>query len=730
MTGFEFLPRPYPYSREPFLVASGEKVGFEARFFSIPAFAAQVDKRLFTVSASHPVANVFKLYVNRSSNTTISLEPTISASGYERGTPHYADVILDIRDVLESAWAGHASDTDHSTGDFRVAHLDRQREPYDMQSSSRPDVIPGDYVHKESVTLTPSGNELGATYLRDIDIDEVQWQPFTRPKKLAAYSTAALTGMPFEPCFPMVVKSNGALPDFSALDTARFGDLGLGGSASGGILITGDALLAGSSYKLIDGSGATPVGEGAFNQMIPWALYPAQNKMSLYYETQVSGAVITASGRQAIYSTAMPSDTGVMLLNVSDTGTSGYLVQHWPGNYHAPSGIDHNGKAHNGVHVTDRLIYNITEGNPGNLIHGRSIINGKKVFGHFVGTETSSQAKNYGTAGGKYANGNTIFGFGGIPTPFVLGTPNTSIVEWFSTNKTFSPVSWTTFSTTVFEPRVGASPQYPNSTTFTLGDINASSARIATRKVYTQFGILDQVVVPDQDMAAGGVKVSEPITYESHIYRQGTDPVTGLFAWIELPPPESPIYVTHSATYFRDTYTVGNIFTLYFNIRPNYGFVHVNGNIFIQWSEVSGGTQIKPICNRFTPIGSLSTRLEPTQSYSQSTYVVGSFPTWQIRLVVTTNNQVTIPNTADITPANFSSPTFASDVPMTLSKVDRFGPAVWDPDAGVNYLYFSTIDVPSRVYFAKMNTSFVITQINQVEVTDAILGGRAAVISI
>jgi len=723
MTGFEYLPRPYPYGREPFLVASGEKVGFEARFFSVPAFAAQADKRLFTVSASHPVANVFRLYVNKTSNTTISLEPTISASGYERGTPHYADVILDIRDVLDSAWAGHALDSDHTAQDFKVYHLNRQREPYNMATSSRPDVIPGDYTHKESVTSTPSGTELGAVSLQDIDIDEIQWQPFTRPKNLAT-----ITGMPYQPCFPMVVKTNGDLPDFSSLDTTRFEQLALGGASSGGMLITGDRLLSGSSYKLLDGSGAVSAGQGFFVQMVPWATYPAQSQLNLYYETQNSGT-ISASGRQSVYSTAVPANNGVHLLDVSDVGASGNLIQCWPSNYHATSGIDQNGKAHNGVHVTNRLIYNLTEGNPGNLQHGRSPINGKKVFAHFIGTESNSTGKNYGTAAGKYANGNTVFGFGGIPTPLAGSYPYHSIVSWFSTNKTFSPIGWTTFNTTVYEPRIGSFGGQ-NSTTFTLGDINASSTRIVTRKAYNQFGNIDQIVTPDNDMAAGGIKVSEDINYESHIYREGIDPATGLFGWIELPPPDSPVYITHAHTYFRNTYLVNNIFTFFFNIRPNYGLVHVNGDVWIQWSNVSGGTQVKPICNQLSPIGATSTKLVPPQTYAQSIIVVGSFPTWAIRLIVTTNNQVTVPDQIDINSANFSIITFASNVPMTTSRVDRFGPVVWDPIEGVNYLYFSTIDIPARVYFAKMNTSFVITQINQVDTTDAILSGRSAILDI
>lgn len=721
MTGFEYLPRPYPYGREPFLVASGEKVAFEARFFSIPAFAAQADKRLFTVSASHPVANVFKLYINRSSNTTVSLEPTISASGYEQGTPHYADVILDIRDQLELAWARHAADSDYTTGDFRVSHLTRQREPYNMASSSRPDVIPGDYTHKESVTLTPSGNELGALGLQDIDIDEVQWQPFARPKKIAT-----LNGMPTEPCFPMALDTNGDIPDMSSLDELRYAQLGLGGSASGGLVITGDALLQGTSVKLLTGSGANITGEGSFSEMVPWALYPSQNKLNLYYPTENSGT-ITASGRQAIYSTPTPPDEGVHLLNTAETGSSGYLVQNWPGNYHATSGIDRNGKAHNGVHVIDKLIYNLYEGSAGNLNIGRSRLNGKKIFGHFVGTEANSTGKVWGTTL-KHSNGDTIYGWGGVLTPNAGGFAS-SIVSWFTTNKTLSPINWTTRSTSVWQPAAGIFGG-PSSTTWTLGDIQSSASRTITFKLYNAWGYMDRIVTPDDDFASFGVKLQDTINYETHIYREGVDPVTGLFAWIELPPPQSPVYTSQALTYYQNTYEVNNFISFFFLRKLNHGMVHVNGEIGYQWSEPpSFGPIPKPTHNRFSLFGSASTKLVPATNYSVVGVSVGSFPSWTIRLHVTTNNQVIVPNQIQIN-GTFTAISFASNVPMTTSVVDSFGPAVWDPDEGVNYLYFSTLHSPARVYFAKMNTSFVITEINQVDTTDAILSGRPAILSI
>jgi hypothetical protein len=65
---------------------------------------------------------------------------------------------------------------------------------------------------------------------------------------------------------------------------------------------------------------------------------------------------------------------------------------------------------------------------------------------------------------------------------------------------------------------------------------------------------------------------------------------------------------------------------------------------------------------------------------------------------------------------------------MTSAAVEQYGPVVWDQQASINYIYFKTRS--GRFFFAKMNTSFVITQINEVDATDVILSGRSAVLSI
>jgi len=731
-SGFEFLHRPYPYPREPFRVDPQERVGYEGRYFSIPAFGLLLDKRLFTTATSHPVSTPIKLYINREAGLSESIEPSLNASGYENATPHYADYILDMRTLLEEVVDLHAADSQFSSDEFFASHMQRNRAIYDIPNSSASGVSDLEYVHPaptNTVPIAPSststpGNEieLGAQQFQDIDIDEVMWQPFTRPKT----PRIGPNGIPLEPVFPAAL-DGGSLPTFSDLDKEKFGELGFDAATSGGMIITGDGLVDGTSIKLLTGSGQFAASEGTFRENVPWARFPAEDELNRYYETSASGC-INASGRQAVYNVpGSLSDDTVYLLDVSAAGDSGLLIQHYPANYSATSGIDPNGIGHPGIHNTDRLLYSLNEFSANNLAVGRSLINGKKVFGHFVGSETSSRGYSV-TSRFKYAAGNTVYTYGGVTTPLLAG--GGSRFEWGTFGNTLSPTNWSISNTTALQGRIGLWGA-PPSTTWDVGDIMSAGDGVCWFKAYAQWGTMDRMVYPGDERAGGGDARTDTIEYESHVYRQGTDP-NGGFAWVELPPPESPIFTTQTVKYFADTYDIGNIMSFWFNRKLNHGFVHANGETYIQWSDLGPfGINILPRYNKLAPVSSAprSTQLSPPTSHSVSTYVVGFFPSWAIRLVVTTNNQVTIPKSMAVTPANSVDISFDPDIPMTTARVDTFGPITYDSSTGLHYLYFSTIN-SGPIYFAKMDSSFTITHINRVESTDAILNGRSAILNI
>ncbi len=743
----DLLFRPYPYGREPFQLTSGELVTYEGRFFSLPAFALINDIRLFTPAVNHPVASPFRLYVNKDAGVSIAIEPQLTASGYTEATPHYAEVITDMRDALDDVFDGHASDSDHGANSFKIAHLQRNRTPYATTSAA--DVPNDEFVHPDPKAVVPSGStpagssgalpppgdgyELGARQFQDIDMDEVMWQPFIRPKSVAALTN----GVPFEPIFPAVLKTNGSLPDFSSLDDEKYGQLALGASVSGGVIITGDALLAGSSIKLIKNSGSSSIGNaGTFRQVVPWAEFPAGKELCRYGGNQYDATkpTISASGRQAIYNTPTPGGgKGVYLLAVSDSSDiSGLDIQHSPANHQNFEGVTASSGTFPGVHITDQLIFNLAEMTPGQPAKGRSPINGKVVFAHFAGEEVSSKGH---SVQGKinYEKNGTIFGFDTVVDPALSFANGTSKVEWYSTNETMSPINWTTFNVTSLQPSRGFFGGR-DGTVYTYADI-ISSPQDGTviRLAYAQWGFIDRVICPaGADQGRGGDRRQETIEYFTRVYKSDTSAKGG---WTELDPPESPLSRKATVTFWENTYGVGNIFSFFFLQKPNNGFVVANGEIFVQWSETVGFSASFPQNNKFAPLGARGDRLEPRTNRSDVVVTIGFFPNWSLRRYVTTNNQVRIPTEMVLSPALSEVISIDSSVGISVDFVNTFGPPVWDASAGVNYLYFNILPTApaafaEKVFFAKMDTDFVIIEVNEVAQSDAVLSGRTALLTI
>ena len=734
---FEFLTRPYPYKREPFQLAEGEKVTYEGIYFSIPASGLLLDKRLFTDADQHPVDSSIKLYINKDANVTLDIEPDDDGEIYQQATPHYQDYILDLRALIDDVTALHAADSDHTQQQFFEDHLRRVRVTYDLTGK---EIVDGAYVHPESVATVPSGasppgasgalqppgdgHELGAQQIQDIDMDEVQWQAIARPTR---QRTATPGNIPTEPVFPMVLPG-GSLPGFTALDETNYSKLALNAPASGGVLVTGDGLVTGTSIKLFDGSGAMPLFTGNFLREVPWKLFPCERELCNYYAPHEDPtATISARGRQSVYAAPGGSlSNGVYLLAASEsTETSGLAVQHFPANYYATSGVDANGHAHKGIHVTDKLLYNINSLG-GNIAIGFSPINGERVFGHFPdNVSAGSKGETLGGAGPKYANGDTIYGAGSIVNP-ALSNFTRSTVNWVTTNNRFSPATWATLSTTALGPTRGIFGA-PNGTTYATADVMASTSRIVRRKVYAQWGFIDQIVTPDLDQGQGGQRITYTITYNTIQYREGKD-AEGNFAWVE----EDRFTSQRQGGYWNNTFGCNNIFSFFFLRKPNNGFVHVADDVYIQWSNKTGFTDNLPRKNNFAPIPTAGAfNPTPTTTRSDVRYSIGFFPAWKLIRYVTTNNQVFIPGNIPITPANSKIISFDPDLDFDDTFVTDFGPPVYDPDEGINYIYFLWNNgAESRLFFAHMDNDFVIFRINQVSDNNGILFGRMALLSV
>lgn len=747
---FEFITRPVVYPRQPFQLASGELLTYESRFFSLPAYSLLADKRLFTDEALHPITlGDIKLYINKDAGVSPIIEPSLSGDEYGSGTPHYADYITDLRALLVEVFDLHAADSDWLAADFLEEHFARTRAAYttDVPNNRFVHLSPTNTVPSGTIPLGSSGSipspgdgyELGAQQFMDVDMDEVQYQPFIRPKSKAETQLDGGITIPTDPIFPHVITTAGTTPTLNSLDEEKYTELALGVHASGGgLLVTGDALVGGPtalgviepSIKLMSASGQTGVvgvSEGAFQEVIPWALYPAKKELCSYYTPDVAINTINASGRQAIFAIPDLSFTNntVLLLNVSEVSTSGQKMSNYPSNYQATSGIDANGHAHNGLHVCNKLIYNLT----GAPAVGFSPVNGQRMFAHFIGGETGSKGETWGGAGPKYQNGDALFAAGGIVTAFD-GTIF-STVNWANTNNRFAPVIWESLRTSALGPR---RTNFGTSVTFSVADIQAGADRgVLTIKTYAQWGFIDQVVTPDKDQAQGGQRIDGVINYITHTYKEGKGS-DGNFQWIELE--DSPTSSSNARPFYQDTYFINNIWSFFFARKNNNGLVHANGEVYIQWSDRSNiaGIEDLPRKNLFAPFGEKVSVLVPPSTRTDVIITIGFFPNWARRRTVTTNNQILIPFTLNLSPADSLIITFDPLLEFDDTFVNEFGAPVWDPDEGVNYIYFLWAEPGNpnkRLFFAHMDSNFVIFRINQVNDSgSALLFGRPALLSI
>ena len=751
---FEFITRPVTYARQPFQLASGELLSYESRFFSMPAYSLLADKRLFTPEASHPLTNDdIKLYINKDAALAPVLEPSLGGDEYLAGTPHYVDYILDLRSLMAEVFALHAADSDWNADDFLQAHLLRNRATYpgdpccgaNLDNSSAADTTLGEFVHPEPATDTPAGLELGAQQMMDIDIDEVQYLPMVRPSA-KSFTLIDTQTIPTTPVFPAVISAAKAVPTLNTIDDENYQKLALGVHASGGgLLITGDALVGAGdlaptkvgdaavplapTIKLLSVSGEVGAAEGASRGAIPWASYPCGKGTLCDYYTP-SGAInaISASGRQMIANIPdVPvTNNTVLLLNVSAPGTSGQTVSHYPSNYQSTSGIDANGVAHNGLHVCNKLIYNLGT----SPAVGFSPVNGLRVFAHYIGSETSSQGRTWGGSGPKYANGDTLYGQGGITN---INTNNGIVsVDWATTNNRFSPINWASVGTTALGAGINFFARQAI-TQFSTADIQAGSDRgVITRKAYAQWGFIDQLVVEDLDRAQGGQLTFGIINYLTRSYSEGKD-AEGNFKWVELE--DSPSNHSIKKTFYENTYFINNIWSFFFARKNNNGFVHVNGDVYAQWSPKNqlAGQEDLPRNNLFAPVGVGQRGVTPLTTRSDVIISIGWFPSWARRRFVTTNNQISIPTTVSFTPANSKVISFDPLLQFDDTFVNEFSQPVWDPDAGVNYIYFLWADPTNpvkRLFFAHMDTDFVITRFNRIPEGEGFLFGRPALLSI
>lgn len=726
--GIEFFERPYRYGRFPFRISVGENVPYSGVFYGQPGFAALTDQRLFTGATSHPVNSPIKMYVNQGASSSIPTEASEIAAGYESGCANYTDYVTDVRDILENVFTVHASDSEHSATAFKIEHLKRQRVSYDLDNTSASGTADDEYVHPKPTATgpVPLGTELGASGIMDIDMDEIEYQPFTRPTKRRT-TNIANTNVPTEPFYPAVIKTDGFPPLFGEQDKSVLDDLGLNVAGSGArvIRVTGDRLLENTSFKAMTaGSGSPVAATGTYAQALPWELFPAQNEMCRYIEGSDPLATVTASGRRALYNIPVLSE-GVYLTTVSeDTATSGNQVQHWPKDWcsisglSVPSGIEY----HDGLYVEDRLLYDLRGLNPNQTVGGRSLQNGRLVFGHVAGPEANTLGRTIEGGDLSFAFEDKVYShagelsfedilLGGNPAYGTQISVRRHTLSWATSEQSLSPVGFTTSTTTALDGSMGLRAITP-------GQTNGKAFGILL--TYILWGFIDiwingsaPTVVPGHNLVNFVTTVQE--------YKEGF--IGGQPAFVPTGP---PVTTTRPWAYYPDAWNMNNFFSFFITRHSFNSMCNASNKASFHFGDAVGGT-----AGRFHRLvafpSAFFTRLTPAQTSTFRCYSIGFFPSWKLLCTLTTiSPQVEVPTTMNFRQEQFLvAPGFTH---FTDNQVKEYGVPYWDDVNEVNYLY--VLDENDQWWFCKMDSDYLIYEANHVEATDAIIRGPIGILSL
>lgn len=711
----EQINRPYSYTRQPFRLTGGEIIGMSGVYFSQPAFAALTDQRLFTDSNSS-VSSPFRILINKDTNSFISIEPTSTASGYQAGCVNYSDYIIDVRDLLDDVFNLHAFDSEYTSDDFLRSHLSRRRAPYgSLDSTSGSGTSDSQYVR--------SAAEISAIGLRDIDIDEISYQPIARPTSRDDLGGASLP-LRVRPFFPAVIKPNGEAVSFGPKDASVLDQAGYGIMNSGSeMLVTGDVLVEGTRLRVYNsGLGVAPIAETNFLQHAD-STYPGTSGLVKYIDhPSPASGYFRVNGRQSIYGIPSINSEGVYLTSISDDASdpSGLNIQFWPSDWSNTSGVVAATLwTHIGLFVEDRGIYNLGIANPGSLVTIKSLTNGRNMFGHFVGSEADDEGRGMTIGDAGFIHDGKIYShIGNVSRRLIRygseGRSYVQSVERFAVcDNTMSPVSF-------IDGRVDDQKHDMQFIRAWQAARLENGAQFGVVLFYSpNFGYVDIIVATNSPTSTGGHRF-DVITFESRYYFNNGYDSDGNIVW-EEDEDLSPSFATREILYYPNSYHLRYpTFSL-----SNFGAiraVNIDGDFHVQIRE------------RFTSRYGLITkptnfqdRLFPDPIRTVSTYVVGFFPSWAIRRVVTTaDKQIVLPTTVDTPVGTIEvAPGFTEFTRATLQLI---GPPFWDEVSNTNYVYVR--DSSGQNWFCKMNSSYQIYEAVKVDPEDAILTGQAGIMEL
>lgn len=282
--------RPYHYNRYPFVVGSDGEVGYSGIQFEEAMFAIVAEIDLYSPKTGSD--RYFNKYLT--STLKYQFEPTSSGAQLDgtstdnlpdtSGTPgcvNFKNYILDLRTKVSGLFAEMVIDSDYSEDAIREDY-------FKSYFYSTPSGAVYNWNH--------NGDELGSSgNIYDIDLNEVQYQPYIRGAKFKD-STSALTPMrAVSPIVPMFCTRTGGFPTVTSRELAHSKNIPGIPSLPG---------IVGSGYEAASNNRFLIVGDvldSAYSRLYcTWNLLDGELKDSTYGECQQSYPRIVEGAQSVI----------------------------------------------------------------------------------------------------------------------------------------------------------------------------------------------------------------------------------------------------------------------------------------------------------------------------------------------------------------------------------------------------------------------------------------------
>lgn len=201
--------RPYNFQAGfPFSASGARAIGFSGILFEEAMFVITAEKDIYVAQTG--INRKFTKYINKGAGITSLFEPAndgsnLDSSNTNPGCVQFKDYILDMRNNLSGLLLLMQMDSEFNAQELLVDYFKRYH-------GNNPSGSVGNWLH--------SAGELGYSGLYDIDLREVQFQPFIRSGPYVEGS-GLFINMPVGPIFPTFCSKVGDLPHTSDRDIAH-----------------------------------------------------------------------------------------------------------------------------------------------------------------------------------------------------------------------------------------------------------------------------------------------------------------------------------------------------------------------------------------------------------------------------------------------------------------------------------------------------------------------------